>query len=411
MNPEIAVLGAVLLSNGQALDDVNLTPAEFNDPKLAKVFETMTQMRKAHEPIDPITVGAKMPEHLADVWDWQSMVPAWETASYYAQAIRDAAVKRELSFSAQRITHALSIGADTIATIDQARRELGQLAERTTHGTIEYISNIAVAHLDTLQTPRVFMKSPWPKLNEAIMGFRPGAMYVIGARPGVGKTVVGLQVAYELSKLGPVSFHSLEMSKAELLNRLYAQTASVYLGNIERGKLDEFDWKKMAIGKSELSKSSLAIIDKGGQTINDIRSHARTLQQNGGLKAIVIDYIGLIRDTIPGRKRYEAISDFSVELKTMARDFEVPVIALAQLNRNSEARTDKMPQLSDLRDSGAIEQDADVVMLLSRHRGPNDAEFEANEFIIDVAKNRHGFTGEVHLKFNGGCARVETPAS
>jgi replicative DNA helicase len=95
----------------------------------------------------------------------------------------------------------------------------------------------------------------------------------------------------------------------------------------------------------------------------------------------------------------------------MARDFEVPVIALAQLNRNSENRTDKMPQLSDLRDSGAIEQDADVVMLLSRHRGVNDAEFEANHFVIDVAKNRHGFTGEIDLVFNGGCARVETPAA
>jgi replicative DNA helicase len=121
----------------------------------------------------------------------------------------------------------------------------------------------------------------------------------------------------------------------------------------------------------------------------------------------VVDYIGLIRDIIPGRKRYEAISDFSVALKTMARDFGVPVIALAQLNRQSEQRLDKMPQLSDLRDSGAIEQDADVVMLLSRHKRDKDRDFEMTGFTIDVAKNRHGITGEIDLVFNGGCARVD----
>jgi len=121
----------------------------------------------------------------------------------------------------------------------------------------------------------------------------------------------------------------------------------------------------------------------------------------------VIDYLGLIHDTIPGRKRYESISDFSMSLKALARDFEVPVIALAQLNRQSESRQDKAPALSDLRDSGAIEQDADVVILLRRERSDSDAEFEQTRMIMDVAKNRHGITGEMDLVFNGGCARVE----
>jgi len=234
-------------------------------------------------------------------------------------------------------------------------------------------------------------------------------MYVIGARPGVGKTVVGLQAAYHLSKEGPVSFHSLEMSKTELLTRMYAMTSSVYLGNLEKGTLSDFDWKALNKAKDELGESNLAIVDKGTQTINDIRAHARTLQQNGGLRAIVIDYLGLIHDTIPGRKRYESISDFSMSLKALARDFEVPVIALAQLNRQSESRQDKAPALSDLRDSGAIEQDADVVILLRRERSDTDAEFEQTRMIMDVAKNRHGITGEMDLVFNGGCARVENP--
>lgn len=410
MNPETAILGSILLSEGKALDELTLTPDEFNDPKLARAYQTLRDMRERHEPIDPLTVAAKMPEHSANIWDWQTETPTWSNVSYYAKMVRDNAIRRNLEITGQRIQQ-VAPGDDLDAVIDNARRDLGTLAERRTEGRIEYLSNLALTHLDTLSQPRHYIEGPWKILNNAIGGFRPGAMYVIGARPGVGKTVVGLQVAYYLSKQGAVSFHSLEMSKRELMNRLYSMTSDVYLGNLEKGKLEDWHWEKLAAAKDELSQSNLVIIDKGGQTINDIRAHARTLQQNGGLKAIVVDYLGLIRDTVPGRKRYEAVSEFSVALKTMARDFEVPVIALAQLNRQSEGRTDKMPQLSDLRDSGAIEQDADVVMLLSRFRRQTDREWEQTGFILDVAKNRHGITGELELVFNGGCARVEEPAA
>lgn len=408
MNPETAIIGSILLSQGKAIDDLNLTPDEFNDPKLGSVYSTLRAMRENHEPIDPITVSARLPEHAMSVWSWQSETPTAENVGYYARLVRDNHLRRSAKVTGQILTQ-VSDTDDLDSVIDSARRDLGKLAERRTEGRIEYLSHLALSHLDTLTQPRHYLPGPWKSLNNAIQGFRPGALYVIGARPGVGKTVVGLQVAYELSKSGPVSFHSLEMSKNELLNRIYAMTASVYLGNIEKGKLTDHDWQKLADAKNELSESNLVIIDKSGQTVNDIRAHARTLQQNGGLKAVVVDYLGLIRDTIPNRKRYEAVSEFSVALKNIARDFEVPVIALAQLNRQSEGRLDKMPQLSDLRDSGAIEQDADVVMLLSRFKRETDREWERSGFIMDVAKNRHGITGELDLVFNGGCARVEEP--
>jgi|TARA_R110000744_G_scaffold32469_4_gene75986 replicative DNA helicase len=406
LNPEKAILGSILLTHGNALDELTINADDFNDLRLGRVYQILRDMKRQDEPIDPITVAAKLPTYKTDVYDWQTETPTSENVGYYATMVRDRAIRRTLNHTAQRLV-SQSETDDLDVLIDTARSELGSLAERRTDGSIEYISHLALSHLDTLSQPRHYLPGPWKDLNQAINGFRPGAMYVIGARPGVGKTVVGLQIAYHLSKQGPVSFHSLEMSKAELLNRLYSLTSSVYLGNLERGKLNEYDWKALAKAKGELSQSNLAIIDKGGQTINDIRAHARTLQQNGGLNAIVVDYIGLIRDIIPGRKRYEAISDFSVALKTMARDFGVPVIALAQLNRQSEQRLDKMPQLSDLRDSGAIEQDADVVMLLSRHKRDKDRDFEMTGFTIDVAKNRHGITGEIDLVFNGGCARVD----
>ena len=408
MNPEAAVIGSILLSSGQALDQINLNIDDFNDPRLARVFGTLRQMRERSEAIDPITLIAKHPEHNIDIFEWQSETPTWENVNYYCDMVKDAAILRAMKITGQRL---ISTGEveDLDQVIDQSRRDLGQLAERRTNTQIEYLSHIALGHFDTMNQTKTFFGSPWKLLNTAIQGFRPGGLYVIGARPGVGKTVVGLQLAYHLSKTGPVSFHSLEMSKPELLNRIYSMTSSVYLGNIDKGKLSDRDWTELAKAREDISGSDLVVIDKSGQTINDIRANARTLQQNGGLRAIVIDYLGLIRDTIPNRKRYEAISDFSVALKNMARDFEVPVIALAQLNRQSEGRTDKSPMLSDLRDSGAIEQDADVVMLLSRHKLHNDREWESSGFVIDVAKNRHGMTGELNLIFNGGCARVEEP--
>jgi len=408
MNPEIAILGSILLSKGQALDEINLVPEDFNDLKLGRVYQALCDMRNKHQAIDALTVAAKLPNHSEDVHSWQHESITAVNVSFYAQIVRDESIRRDLRNTGHNIV-ARSPAEDLDAVIDEARRNLGKLAESRTTGKIEYVSHLALAHLDVLATPRTYLKSPWDALNTAIGGFRPGAMYVIGARPGVGKTVVGLQAAYHLSKEGPVSFHSLEMSKTELLTRMYSMTSSVYLGNLEKGNLSDYDWKALNKAKDELSESNLAIVDKGTQTINDIRAHARTLQQNGGLRAIVIDYLGLIHDTIPGRKRYESISDFSMSLKALARDFEVPVIALAQLNRQSESRQDKAPALSDLRDSGAIEQDADVVILLRREKSDTDAEFEQTRMIMDVAKNRHGITGEMELVFNGGCARVENP--
>ena len=408
MNPEIAILGSILLSKGQALDEINLVPEDFNDLKLGRVYQALCDMRNKHQAIDALTVAAKLPNHSEDVHSWQHESITAVNVSFYAQIVRDESIRRDLRNTGHNIV-ARSPAEDLDAVIDEARRNLGKLAESRTTGKIEYVSHLALAHLDVLATPRTYLKSPWDALNTAIGGFRPGAMYVIGARPGVGKTVVGLQAAYHLSKEGPVSFHSLEMSKTELLTRMYSMTSSVYMGNLEKGTLSDYDWKALNKAKDELTESNLAIVDKGTQTINDIRAHARTLQQNGGLRAIVIDYLGLIHDTIPGRKRYESISDFSMSLKALARDFEVPVIALAQLNRQSESRQDKAPALSDLRDSGAIEQDADVVILLRRERSDTDAEFKQTRMIMDVAKNRHGITGEMDLVFNGGCARVENP--
>jgi replicative DNA helicase len=216
-----------------------------------------------------------------------------------------------------------------------------------------------------------------------------------------------LQIAWELSKTGPVSFHSLEMGRSELYNRIISMEAEVYIGNIEKGTLKDADWTKIARAKQELTKHQLAIHDKSGQNLMQIRALANSVKGNGKLRAIVVDYLGLIQDTEKGRKRYEMITDISIGLKNLARDLDVPVIALAQLNRGPEQRKDSKPDLADLRDSGGIEQDADAVILLHRESIAEDQfEWQKSWMIMKVAKNRQGGLGETGLRFEGHLSRV-----
>jgi replicative DNA helicase len=289
--------------------------------------------------------------------------------------------------------------------MEKAKKSIDGIIERNIAVKPSYVDDELIPYLDELDKPRNYPLTPWDQLNIIIGGLRPGALYIVGARPGVGKTIVGLQLAWHLSKTGPVSFHSLEMGKTELYNRIIAMEASVYLGNIEKGTIRDYEWQKIAETIRQ-TKHELAIHDQSGQTIQQIRALANSVKSEGKLKAIVVDYLGLIQDTEKGRKRYEMITDISIGLKNLARDLEVPVIALAQLNRGPEQRKNSEPDMADLRDSGGIEQDADVVILLHREQVEGDQEWERSQMILNVAKNRHGTTNKAWLKFEGHHARV-----
>jgi replicative DNA helicase len=303
--------------------------------------------------------------------------------------------------------HSKAQHEDLATVFDSAKKEIDDLIDRNTATKPSYVADELIPYLDEIDKPKEYPVSPWPLLNEIIAGFRPGALYIIGARPGVGKTIVGMQIAWELSRSGPVSFHSLEMGKSELYNRIISSEAEVYIGNIEKGTLRDHDWLKIAKVRTEIQSHKLAIHDKSGQNLLQIRALANSVKGNGELKAIVIDYLGLIQDTEKGRKRYEMITDISIGLKNLARDLNVPVIALAQLNRAAEQRRDSEPDMADLRDSGGIEQDADAVILLHRVRVAEDQyDWQKSQMIMKVAKNRHGGLGEVALKFEGHLSRV-----
>jgi replicative DNA helicase len=403
---EQSVIGSILLTNGKALEELTLSPTDFDDLQNERIYKTLLEMKSARQPIDVITVGAALPKLANYLHDIITATPTAASVKFYASKVIEEATRRRLAIAGTMI-HSKAQHEDLATVFDTAKKEIDNLIDRNLAIKPSYVSDELLPYMDEIDKPKDYPQSPWPLLNETISGFRPGALYIIGARPGVGKTIVGLQIAWELSKQGPVSFHSLEMGKSELYNRIIASEAEVPLSAIEKGKLQEWMWERILKVRSEIQSHKLAIHDKSGQNLLQIRASANSVKGNGSLKAIVVDYLGLIQDTEKGRKRYEMITDISIGLKNLARDLNVPVIALAQLNRGPEQRKDSEPDMADLRDSGGIEQDADVVILLHRKSVDEDEfDWQKSQMIIKVAKNRHGGLGEVALRFEGHLARV-----
>lgn len=403
---EMSVIGSVLLTKGKALDDLTLQPADFYDLNNGKIYEVMLELKRDRLPLDVVTVSARLPRFASFLHDCMTATPTAASVGYYATQVVEESTRRKLA-QAGTMIHLKAQSDDLPAAMNLAKQEIDNLIDRNQATKPSYVSEELIPYLDEIDKPKDYPVSPWGALNEILGGFRPGALYIIGARPGIGKTIVGLQIAWELSKTGPVSFHSLEMGKSELYNRIISMEAEVYIGNIEKGTLKDADWTKIAKAKEELTKHQLAIHDKSGQNLMQIRSLANSVKGNGKLRAIVVDYLGLIQDTEKGRKRYEMITDISIGLKNLARDLDVPVIALAQLNRGPEQRKDSKPDLADLRDSGGIEQDADAVILLHRESIAEDQfEWQKSWMIMKVAKNRQGGLGEAGLRFEGHLSRV-----
>jgi replicative DNA helicase len=361
-------------------------------------------MKHNRHPIDVVTVGARLPKLASYLHDCITGTPTAVSVSFYAGKVVEESTRRRLSSTAAVISETAK-HSDLQEVMEKAKKSIDGIIERNIAVKPSYVDDELIPYLDELDKPRNYPLTPWDQLNNIIGGLRPGALYIVGARPGVGKTIFGLQLAWHLSKTGAVSFHSLEMGKTELYNRIIAMEASVYLGNIEKGTIRDHEWQKIAQTIRQ-TKHELAIHDKSGQTIQQIRALANSVKSEGHLQAIVVDYLGLIQDTEKGRKRYEMITDISIGLKNLARDLEVPVIALAQLNRGPEQRKNSEPDMADLRDSGGIEQDADVVILLHREQVEGDLEWEKSQMILNVAKNRHGTTNKAWLKFEGHHARV-----
>lgn len=395
---ELSVLGAILATGGEAFDDITITEDDFNDPRLGGIFDTMRAMRFAGEHIDQVTVSAKYPDDAAFVWGLTDHAPFVGAVESYADIVAAHGMHRRLRAVAAGI---LQLTPDhTVQSQLERVHELVDGLEAKQKTRLKFVRDILPSVLDRMESEDLFVPSPWPTLNKIIGGFRPGAVYVVGARPGVGKTVVAAQIAAELSKHGGVAFSSLEMSDTELVGRLLSERLGLFVHKVKDGNMTDRDWELIAKRRHEVESLNIAIDDRASVSPSDIRQHARAVKRATGLSGVVVDYLQLMSSTTK-QDRHVVVSEFSRQMKILAKDLNVPVILLSQLNRQSEQRMDSAPKLSELRESGAIEQDADVVILLSRH-----GEEPTEELWLDVAKNRHGTTDVASLAWEGQFSRA-----
>lgn len=406
---ELSVIGSILLTGGKVLDELDFTPSDYMHPAHEFIHRTMTDMKGAGQPIDQVTVADKLAKsgERIDPTLIHNAIGSTATAAsadYYAGIVSDAASMRRLQAAATRIHQMIEQGGDADEIVEAARREVDGAQGGTRSQPVQFVAETLEGTIDYLDSDIDATPSPWPSVNSIITGLKPGALYVIGARPSVGKSVAGLQLARELSKHGGVAMLSLEMSVNDVNTRLISSELGIEMGRLMSHQLRAEDWSRVSEWmRTERANMPLAVSDNASATITDIKRFARNVHRRKPLAGIVVDYLQLLsQPNGDKRPRHEFVADMSRQLKILAMDMNVPVIALSQLNRGSESREDKRPKLSDLRESGAVEQDADVVILMHREIIGD----RATEMEMLVAKNRHGRTGAIDLGFAGHYSRI-----
>lgn len=415
---ERAVLGAMLMSR-EAIADITdiIEGGDFYHPAHELIFRTVVDAYGKGSPVDPVTIndalvkagdigmagGAAYTHQLAQE------VPSVSSGAYYAEIVAHTATRRRLLMAGKKIQDLAGSGGDVDELVEASRREV-DLTSRATGSAVQSFGETIDIMLGSLDEAINHHPTPWNALNDIIGGLRPGGLYVVGARPSVGKSVVALNLAQGLLPHGAVAFSSLEMSNNDLQIRAVSADLHLDVGRLIERNLTPGDWSKIRDRRASWEHVPLFVDDRSGVSFTDIKRFARSVHRRKPLAGLVVDYLQLMTQS-PGdkRPRHEFVADMSRQLKILAMDMQIPVIALSQLNRASEQRQDKMPTIADLRESGAIEQDADVVILLHREiMGENRSDMS-----MLVAKNRHGATGLAQLTFWGHYSKCmdtgETP--
>lgn len=401
---EKAVLAALLESDGGCLHEISLEARDFSTVTGEVLYRTIQEVVGSGKPADPLTVEDALSRlDAADrravpigyVWTITEVRVSQASVTYHAAIVAQEAARRRFV----QVTANLNQRAQEGGDIEALATEAMEMLPKVTGGlgsTTRPVAETIDATLDSLDAPVTYTESPWENVNHFIQGWRPGALYVIGARPSVGKTVAGFQAALSLCNRGPVAFTSLEMSNTELELRMVSQEAKVDMGRITKRQLTNADWERVGKARERWEHLPLFIDPSRDASMAQVARHAWSVKRKHGLTAVVVDYLGLIEHPDSRKSEYEVVTETTRKLKLLAQALEVPVIALSQLSRKNEGRDQKTPQLSDLRSSGAIEQDADVVILI--HRDLMESPHEAD---MIVAKNRHGITGTAQMDFLG----------
>ncbi len=427
LEAEESLLGAMLLSRdaiAAALE--HCSAGDFYKPSHAHIFEAITALYAAGEPADTVTVADELrragaleevggPAGLVAL---QANTPAISSAGRYAGIVEEHALLRRLIAVAGEISElGYSLPDDVVGTIDRAESMVFEVAQRRTADSIAPLEELLSKSLDRLEElydrgeAITGVPTGFHDLDELLAGLQPSNLVVVGARPSMGKTAfaLGMAAAAAMSNV-PVLFFSLEMSHLEIAQRVLCAEARVDATRMRNGRLHEDDWSKISHAIGRLGSAPLHIDDNPNVTIMDIRAKARRMKSRGGLGLVVIDYLQLMTGRNSAENRQVEISEISRGLKLLAGELEIPVIALSQLSRTLESRADKRPMLADLRESGAIEQDADVVMFLYRDEVYNAESPDRGTAEVLIAKHRNGPTGVVQLAFVANYARFANMA-
>ena len=417
---ERAVIGLALHDQRTLLDLDRLTPAHFADTTAAAVWWLITSMAAHGEGINAQTVLANVgrirEQHHRATGEWllgaMRLAPVSALAEQYAAKLVNAYQLRALQQAAREITETATTATDAPAAIEHVRGIIDEVTPASVRGSL--LADHLYESIARFDEPATAIPTPWLWLNQVIGGWRPGGLYVIGARPGAGKSMWAIQSALHLARRGPVAFNTLEMSVHEVNQRIIAHAANVHLGRLQgvgdgMKPLTEDDRALIGQAAPEIVNLPLSIRDDRSVTVTGIRAHARSLSRQGPLAGIVVDYLQLLRTEAGERRpRHEIVADYSRALKNLAGEMDCPVLALSQLNRGAAGSS---PSLANLRESGALEQDADVVILLSL---PEDRDDDGNvtvdegKLIVEVAKNRHGAPGRLTLARIGAKSTIGT---
>ena len=418
---EQSVVGAMLMDRDAVTTASELISGnDFYQSAYGVVFDSMVELFNEGQPVDLITLQERLrskdvPAEVSSlefVRDLLNMVSTSANVKYYAQIVADKSVMRKLIRLNEDISNVCYAGNESLeAILEKTEKSVFELLQRRNSGEFVPIKLVVLNALERIEKASkskgtvTGIPTGFIDLDYKLSGLQPSDLVLIAARPSMGKTAFVLNIAQYIAfkKDRSVAIFSLEMSKEQLVNRLFSLESQVDAQAIRTGNMKDSDWEKLIEGAGIIGKSRLIIDDTPGISISELRSKCRKYKLEHGLDLIIIDYLQLMTGSVgkSQESRQQEISEISLSLKGLPRELNVPVVALSQLSRAVESRPDKRPMLSDLRESGAIEQDADVVMFIYRDEYYNkDSEFKKQAEII-IAKQRNGPVGTVNLAWLG----------
>jgi replicative DNA helicase len=425
---EQSVLGGMLLSKDAIAEVIEVIKAiDFYKPAHEAVFGAILELYGRGEPADPVTVAALLTKR-GDInriggapylHTLINSVPTAANAGYYAEIVKERAVLRRLVEAGTRIVQMgySTDGSDVEQIVDAAQQEMYNVTETRTSEDFVPLADAMEGALDEIESisnrsgQMTGVPTGFHDLDALTNGLHPGQMVIIAARPAIGKSTLGLDLARSCSIKNGLScvIFSLEMGRNEIIMRLLSAEARVALHHMRSGTMTDEDWARLARRMGPVSEAPLFIDDSPNMSMMEIRAKARRLKQRHNLQLVIIDYMQLMQHSSTNSKRPDSrqqeVSEISRSLKLLAKELEVPVIAISQLNRGPEQRTDKRPMMSDLRESGSLEQDADVIILLHREDAYERESPRAGEADLIVAKHRNGPTANITVAFQGHYSR------